>query len=139
MLIFVLKKFTIHQPQGYMIWKPKLASDEEIRNYSAPSLLRQYKENKWCTTNQTTYKNYYTRNEPSSNKPAVDTNNERSTSSQQGLQRDQLLSQNKNSRLNSRQGNLFISKSRRAALMLRWSVNSLSKSLIFNIPYIYHS
>ena len=90
-----------------MIWKPKLATDEEVKNYSAPSLLRQYKENKWCTTNQTTYKNYYVRNQQplSSHKP-VDTNNERLTSSKEGLQRDQLLSQQKNSRLESRQGKI---------------------------------
>ena len=91
-----------------MIWKPKLATDEEVKNYSAPSLLRQYKEtNKWCTTNQTTYKNYYVRNQQplSSHKP-VYTNNERLTSSKEGLQRDQLLSQQKNSRLESRQGKI---------------------------------
>ena len=84
-----------------MIWKPKLVPDEEIKNYSAPSLLHQYKENKWCTTNQTTYKNYYARDPIPSR--IAETQNERLPSSQQ---RDQLLSQNKNSRLDSRQGSI---------------------------------
>lgn len=55
--------------QGYMIWKPNLIPDEEkLKAYSAPSLLRQYNENKWRTTTQTTYQNYFLNNRNSNAK-----------------------------------------------------------------------
>ena len=43
-----------------MIWKTKKPLDaEELKAYSAPSMLRHFKENKWRTTNQSTYQNYF--------------------------------------------------------------------------------
>lgn len=101
-----------------MIWKPKMIPDDEVKRYSAPSLLRQYKDvNKWCTTNQTTYKNYYARNQqPLSSKAPLqqrvsgDDVNSREISSTQSKQRDQLSSSqnNLNSRLDSRKGTVLL-------------------------------
>ncbi|XP_057312208.1 uncharacterized protein LOC130653709 [Hydractinia symbiolongicarpus] len=48
--------------KSYMIWKPKVLDDTnniQSKPYSAPSLLRQYNENNWKTTSQTTYQNYF--------------------------------------------------------------------------------
>jgi len=46
--------------KSYMIWKTKKPLDaEELKAYSAPSMLRHFKENKWRTTNQSTYQNYF--------------------------------------------------------------------------------
>ena len=49
--------------KSYMIWKQKPVDVEQLKAYSAPSMLRHFKENKWRTTNQSTYYNYF-RNPP---------------------------------------------------------------------------
>ena len=87
-----------------MIWKPKLVPDDgEIKKYSAPSLLRQYQDNNWRTTNQTTYQNYY---EGLPKKPSTTggiRKEERPSKNSVSNQRDALESSIKGSRLTSRQ------------------------------------
>ena len=87
-----------------MIWKPKLQPDDEIlRKYSAPSLLRQYHDNKWRTTTQTTYQNYFMGNLTKN----IDKNQKKQVAYREELlsesaQRSLLGSQDK-SRLSTRQ------------------------------------
>ncbi|XP_066935069.1 uncharacterized protein [Clytia hemisphaerica] len=90
--------------KGYMIWKPKLVPDDgEIKKYSAPSLLRQYQDNNWRTTNQTTYQNYY---EGVPKKPSTTggiRKDDRPTKGSVSNQRDALESSLRGSRVGSRQ------------------------------------
>jgi len=73
-----------------------------LRKYSAPSLLRQYNENKWRTTTQTTYQNYFIDNK-TKNIQQKQLVGKRENLSSESAQRSLLGSQVSRSRLSTRQ------------------------------------
>jgi len=61
--------------KGYMIWKPSNAIPD--KPYTAPNLIRNFYENKWKTTTQTTYQNYF--NQDKTTKPSSRLNERQSS------------------------------------------------------------